>query len=123
MKIIAFALLTAVSLIAMPDNVSVDVGRVLADVSSKPLGINTDFFVDDDANRPAQRNLDQALAEMGVKYLRYPEGRNPMGICGRSPRTIARDRRSPDGPRETGRRIRNGHPTIEILSRAMAARS
>ena len=28
-----------------------------------------------------------------------------MGICGRSPRTIARNRRSPDGPRETGRRI------------------
>ena len=47
MKIIAFALLTSVSLIAMPDNVSVDVEHVLADVSSKPLGINTNFFVDD----------------------------------------------------------------------------
>ena len=79
MKIIAFALLTSVSLIAMPDNVSVDVARVLADVSSKPLGINTNFFVDDDANRPAQRNLDQALAEMGVKYLRYPGGEKSDG--------------------------------------------
>ena len=79
MKIIAFALLTSVSLIAMPDNVSVDVARVLADVSSKPLGINTDFFVDDDANRPAQRNLDQALAEMKVKYLRYPGGEKSDG--------------------------------------------
>ena len=79
MKIIAFALLTSVSLIAIPDNVSVDVEHVLADVSSKPLGINTDFFVDDDANRPAQRNLDQALAEMGVKYLRYPGGEKSDG--------------------------------------------
>ena len=79
MKIIAFALLTSVSLIAMPDNVSVDVEHVLADVSSKPLGINTNFFVDDDANRPAQRNLDQALAEMGVKYLRYPGGEKSDG--------------------------------------------
>jgi len=84
MKTIAFALLTSVSLIAMPDNVSVnnisvDVERVLTDVSSKPLGINTDFFVDDDANRPGQRNLDQALAEMGVKYLRYPGGEKSDG--------------------------------------------
>ena len=79
MKIIALALLTSVSLIAMPDNVSVDVERVLADVSSKPLGINTNFFVDDDANRPLQRNLDQALAEMGVKYLRYPGGEKSDG--------------------------------------------
>jgi alpha-L-arabinofuranosidase len=79
MKIIVFALLTSVSVIAVPDNVSIDVQRVLADVSSKPLGINTDFFVDDDGNRPAQRNLDQALAEMGVKYLRYPGGEKSDG--------------------------------------------
>jgi alpha-L-arabinofuranosidase len=52
---------------------------VLADVSSKPLGINTDFFVDDDANRPSSRKLDEALAEMGVKYLRYPGGEKSDG--------------------------------------------
>src|SRR4051812_6741347 len=67
MKPFVLVLLASLSLIAATDNVSVDVQRVLADVSSKPLGINTDFFVDDDANRTAQRTLDQALTEMSVK--------------------------------------------------------
>src|SRR5690348_3775790 len=79
MKIFVFALLASLTLIAPPDTVSVDVQRVLADVSTKPLGISTDFFVDDDANRPQQRKLDQALTEMGVKYLRYPGGEKSDG--------------------------------------------
>jgi alpha-L-arabinofuranosidase len=79
MKTFVLALLASLSLIAAPDNVSIDVQRVLADVSSKPLGINTDFFVDDDANRMPRRRLDQALAQMGVKYLRYPGGEKSDG--------------------------------------------
>lgn len=79
MKTIVLVLLASLPLIAATDNVSIDVQRVIADVSSKPLGINTDYFVDDDANRAAQRTLDQALIEMGVTYLRYPGGEKSDG--------------------------------------------
>src|SRR5690242_3403620 len=81
MRIFVLALLISFPLLTRPDpeNVSIDVQRLLADVSSKPLGINTDFFVDDDANRSPQRTLDQGLSQMGVKYLRYPGGEKSDG--------------------------------------------
>src|SRR5262249_25382013 len=73
------AVLASLSLVAAPDNVSIDVQQVLADVSSKPLGINTDFFVDDDANRTPQQTIDQSLTHVGVKYLRYRGGEKSDG--------------------------------------------
>ncbi len=79
METLVFALLASLPLIAPPDQVSIDVNHVLADVSSKPLGVNTDFFVDDDANRTPQQTLGEALTQMGVKYLRYPGGEKSDG--------------------------------------------
>src|SRR4051794_21825356 len=79
MKQILFAVVMSLSLIPATDDVSVDVQRVLSDVSSKPLGIDTDYFVDDDKNRAAERTLGQALSDMGVKYLRYPGGEKSDG--------------------------------------------
>ena len=47
---------------------------VLADVSHHPIGINVDYFMDDDNYlQPARRTAD-ALKAMEVKYLRYPGG-------------------------------------------------
>jgi alpha-N-arabinofuranosidase len=47
---------------------------VLSDVSHHPIGINLDYFTDDDDYlKPARRTAD-ALKAMGVKYLRYPGG-------------------------------------------------
>ena len=47
---------------------------VLNDVSNHPIGINLDYFMDNDKYlKPARRTAD-ALKEMGVKYLRYPGG-------------------------------------------------
>jgi len=47
---------------------------VLADVSHRPVGINVDYFMDDDNYlRPARPTVD-ALKAMGVKFLRYPGG-------------------------------------------------
>ncbi len=47
---------------------------VLTDVSHHPIGINLDYFMDDDNYlKPATRTAD-ALKAMGVKYLRYPGG-------------------------------------------------
>ncbi len=47
---------------------------VLNDVSNHPIGINLDYFMDDDNYlKPARRTAD-ALKAMGVKYLRYPGG-------------------------------------------------
>ena len=47
---------------------------VLNDVSNHPIGINLDYFMDDDNYlKPARRTAD-ALKAMGVKFLRYPGG-------------------------------------------------
>ena len=47
---------------------------VISDVSNHPIGINLDYFTDDDNYlKPARRTAD-ALKAMGVKYLRYPGG-------------------------------------------------
>ncbi len=47
---------------------------VLNDVSHHPVGINVDYFMDDDNYlKPAIRTAD-ALKAMGVRYLRYPGG-------------------------------------------------
>ena len=57
------------------DQVTVDAGAIVADVSRRPIGINLNFLLDDDANRAdAVRTLAQALKQAGVKYLRYPGG-------------------------------------------------
>ncbi len=47
---------------------------VLNDVSNHPLGINLDYFMDDDKYLHPKRKLADALKAMGVKYLRYPGG-------------------------------------------------
>jgi len=47
---------------------------VLADVSHHPVGINVDYFMDDDNYLNPERRTADALKAMGVKYLRYPGG-------------------------------------------------
>lgn len=47
---------------------------ILNDITNLPLGINVDYFMDDDNYlKPEVRTAD-ALKSMGVKYLRYPGG-------------------------------------------------
>src|SRR4030042_6679641 len=54
--------------------VTIYIDSVLADVSHHPVGINLDYFMDDDNYlQPARRTAD-ALKAMGVRYLRYPGG-------------------------------------------------
>lgn len=58
------------------DTVTINAGTVLADTSAHPIGINLDYLMDDDSrlgNAPARSTRD-ALAAMGVKFLRYPGG-------------------------------------------------
>jgi alpha-N-arabinofuranosidase len=47
---------------------------VLADVSHHPVGINVDYFMDDDKYLKPERSTADALKAMGVRYLRYPGG-------------------------------------------------
>jgi alpha-L-arabinofuranosidase len=62
------------------DLVTVDTFSVVADVKRKPIGINVNFLLDDDANRTsALQSLAQALRMAGVKYLRYPGGEKSDG--------------------------------------------
>lgn len=55
--------------------VEVDVRHVIREVEPRTLGINIDYLVDHDENRPAgARPLEEALREMGVRSLRFPGG-------------------------------------------------
>lgn len=47
---------------------------VLNDVSHHPVGINIDYFMDDDQFLKPSRSTADALKAMGVRYLRYPGG-------------------------------------------------
>jgi alpha-N-arabinofuranosidase len=47
---------------------------VLNDVSNHPVGINLDYFMDDDKYLKPSRRTADALKAMGVKFLRYPGG-------------------------------------------------
>jgi alpha-L-arabinofuranosidase len=57
------------------DVIAVDAGVVVADTTRRQIGVNTNYLIDDDANRAdALRGLAEALREAGVRYLRYPGG-------------------------------------------------
>ena len=47
---------------------------VLSDISNHPVGINLDYFMDDDKYLKPGRSTADALKAMGVRYLRYPGG-------------------------------------------------
>jgi alpha-N-arabinofuranosidase len=47
---------------------------VLTDVSHHPVGINVNYFMDDDKYLKPARRIADALKAMGVKFLRYPGG-------------------------------------------------
>jgi len=47
---------------------------VLADVSHHPIGINVDYYMDDDDYLKPERRTADALKDMGMKYIRYPGG-------------------------------------------------
>jgi len=56
-------------------NITINVNNVLNDVTKKPMGINVNYLTDDSWISPAPSiSTTQALASMGVKFLRYPGG-------------------------------------------------
>jgi hypothetical protein len=79
--------LVVIALLALFDHsvytqeaITVDVNSILSDVSRRPIGINLNFLLDDDGNRPeALRGLADGLRAAGVKYLRYPGGEKADG--------------------------------------------
>ena len=79
-RLAVFAALIFPSAARAQDVVQVDVRTAIADVSRRPIGINVNFLVDDDANRKeALATLAEALKRAGVKYLRYPGGEKSDG--------------------------------------------
>jgi alpha-N-arabinofuranosidase len=73
--LVVMALLIVSTTAHAQDHIAVDVASVVADVSRRPIGINVNFLLDDDANRSnAIARLAEALEAAGVKYLRYPGG-------------------------------------------------
>jgi hypothetical protein len=114
-KINAYALtLLAAICLSFPGsaqhNISVNAGTVLTDVSHHPVGINVSHLMDGTFLQPAPAtSTTQALNNMGVKFLRFQEGKNPTTTFGRSPL----------GMRQTqerqGLEAVNGHPTTRAL--------
>jgi alpha-N-arabinofuranosidase len=56
------------------DTIFVCPDSVVSDVSNHPIGINLDYFMDDDNYMKPERSTAEALKAMGVRYLRYPGG-------------------------------------------------
>jgi len=56
------------------DSIVIYPDSVLSDVSNHPIGINVDYFMDDDNYLKPSRSTIDALKAMGVRYLRYPGG-------------------------------------------------
>ena len=54
--------------------INIDPDSVMADVSHHPVGINVDYFMDDDNYLKPERRTADALKDMGMKYIRYPGG-------------------------------------------------
>lgn len=55
-------------------SVRVDPGETVSVPSPHPVGINVDFLMDGGRYPDATHSLQEALAGMGVRYLRYPGG-------------------------------------------------
>ncbi|MCX5683742.1 MAG: hypothetical protein NT049_08660, partial [Planctomycetota bacterium] len=53
---------------------AVDADRVLRDGADRFVGINLNYIRDLDSNRPGARPLNEALKDLGVRWLRYPGG-------------------------------------------------
>jgi hypothetical protein len=58
---------SAVAIKVFPDS-------ILNNVSHHPLGINVDYFMDDDNYLKPNIPTSDALKAMGMRYLRYPGG-------------------------------------------------
>lgn len=54
--------------------VRVDCSSTVSRLPEHPVGVNVNFFMDGGRYPDAEHSLDEALAELGVKYLRYPGG-------------------------------------------------
>jgi hypothetical protein len=78
MKTLALALSLAFSAAASSatvETINVNPLVVLRDLKNKPVGINSNYLLDDDANRPAgSRSLASAFAATGSRFIRYPGG-------------------------------------------------
>ncbi len=80
--LLATALCTLVVPASAVESITVDAGVVLQDgaAGGARLGINVDYWWDDQANRlPGARSLSAALGDMGAKYWRYPGGEKSDG--------------------------------------------
>lgn len=56
------------------ETISVDVNQVLNDFAANPAGLVTDFLLDSDLERPRATSFEDAVVDMGVKTLRFPDG-------------------------------------------------
>jgi hypothetical protein len=71
--------------INFPDQININVAKEINDTSMHPVGIVMNYLMDDDHNRRAVTSTQEALKEMGVKFLRYPGGEESDSYLWSSP--------------------------------------
>lgn len=97
-----------VSITIFPDS-------VLNDVSKHPIGINLDYFMDDDHYLKPARRTAEALKAMGVKYLRYPGGnKSDFYFFSKPPYEKSEPTLARTGPEATGGRGKMLHDFKEF---------
>ncbi len=83
--------------------VAINATTELADVSRRPIGINTNYLVDSERARPGapERTTAAAIQEMRMKYLRYPGGeKSDSYLWSVAPWTSAKPTLARTGPNE-----------------------
>jgi len=58
------------------EDITINAATVVRSTATRPVGINLNYLVDDEASRPAgsPRTLSQALGDMQARFLRFPGG-------------------------------------------------
>ncbi len=70
----SLCLVTATGAAAQPVTLTVETGQVVRHGADRFVGVNLNYIRDADANRPHARPLNEALKDMGARWLRYPGG-------------------------------------------------
>lgn len=94
---------------------NVDITDVISSTADDPIGINFNYLRDDNHNRPeGAQPIQDALKEMGVRYLRYPGGEKSDYLLWSKPPWDAPDPQVYDRTNEKYVQHAEGHDLLDF---------
>ena len=63
--------------------ITINTSRVINRFEQNPIGLNLNYFIDNDKVSNPSISLADAIKRMGVRYLRYPGGDKSDNMCRR----------------------------------------